>query len=229
MEKTTSNRNLALLGVLGGLVLAMAVCLSLCFEGFSISASGIAAWGRLPVWRVALSAGLGVLGHLFLLCGLWSGYRIIRTHCHHIRRGLYLFGIGARSTGVLLHFLLFCFGPLLIRAMGGMASAAAVKSVTEILLAVGPAAGVCLVLQIFAVIAVTAALLSGDVHVSRSLALMNILTVGLVPAGLFILMKDLDYRGVLIAAAYLGDSLQMFSILGYWRRKGRPDISDGEE
>ncbi len=229
MEKTRSNRNLAFLGFLGGLTLALAVCLSLCFGGFSLTAAGLAAWGRLPAWRVALSAVLGTAGHLLLLCGLWSGYRIVRVHCHHIRRGMYLFGMGARSAGVLLHFLLFCFPPLMIRFMGGVNSASAVKAVTGIVVSVGPAAGLCLVLQLFAVIAVTAALLSGDVRVSRNLAIMNIITVGLVPAALFILMKDWDYRGVLIAAAYLGDSLQMLSILGYWRRKGRPDNSDGEE
>ena len=226
MDKARNNRNLAWLGVLGGLVLAGAVCLSLCFKGFSLNASGLAAWGRLPTWRVALSAVLGVAGHLFLLCGLWSGYRIVRTHCHHIRRGMYLFGIGARSTGVLLHFLLFCLAPLHFRAIGGMTGAAAVKAVSDIVAAVLPAAGVCLALLLFSVIAVTSALLSGDIHVSRSLAVMNIITAGLVPAGLFILMKDLDYRGALLAAACLGDSLQMFSILGYWRKKGRSDVSE---
>ena len=229
MEKTSSNRNLACLGVFGGIVLACAVCLSLCFSGFSLNASGLAAWGRLPTWRIALSAALGVAGHLFLLCGLWSGYRIVRMHCHHIRRGLFLFSIAARSTGVLLHFLLFCLVPLEIGALGGAASAAAVNALTKIALAVVPSAAVCLALQLFSAVAVTSALLFEDVHVSRNLACMNILTVGLVPAGLFILMKEWDYRGVLIAAACLGDSLQMLSILGYWRRKGREDLSDSAE
>ena len=229
LEQARNNRNLAVFGVLGGLVLALAVASSLCFKSFSLTSSGLAAWGRLPWWRIALSAVLGIAGHLLLLCGLWSGYRIVRTHCHHIRRGMYLFSIGARSAGVLLHFLLFCFIPLQISAMGGAISASAVKSVEGIAMAVLPAAGVCLVLQLFAAIAVTAVLLCGDVHVSRNLAFMNILTVGLVPFGLFILMKDWDYRGVLIAAACLGDSLQMLSILGYWRRKAHTEASDGAE
>ncbi len=222
-EKT--NRNLALLGALGGVVLAAALCLSLCFKGFALNTSGLGAWGELPAWRISLSAFLGVVGHMLLLCGLWSGYRIIRLHCHHIKRGMYLFSMAGRSTGVLLHFLLFCMLPILMKTIGTVAGSTALKALVDSIKIMLLPTGVCLVLQLLSAVFVTVALLDKEVHVSKSLAFMNILTMGLVPALLAVLVLDWPYRGALFAAACLGDSLQMLAICGYWRKKAKGQVT----
>ncbi len=219
MKTEKNNRDLALIGILGGPVLFAAVMLSVLFGGFSPDASGMAAWGSLPLWRTALSAVLGAAGTVMLLCGMWSGYRLVRTRCHHVRRSMYLAAMGARSLQSLSHFLFFCLPPLAVHAGADGGRTAAL--LTGPLL---PAAVLCVAAYLVSTLFSSAALLSGDVHVSRNPVILNGAVLGLIGVLFFFLMKEFAWRSVFLGLFCLGDSMQMSPVFGYWRKKARGGV-----
>ncbi len=218
-----TNRRLAFLGVMGGPVLFAAEMLSVLFKEFSLSDDGLLSWGTLSPWRIAASAVLGVIGTLLLLCGLWSGYRVVREHCHHIKRSLYLFGIAGRSVGSLCHFLIFCFIPLAVRfcLASDVSRESALARAKAGVLSLRLPILLCLGLLLFSVIFITIGLLHEDVHVSRNLAVLNTATLGVLGTALFLVIDGISWRGAFLGLFSLGDTLQAFAIYLYWRKKER--------
>ena len=221
MSNAKANRRLALLGILGGPVMFIAEMLSVLVSGFSLSNKGLRAWGALSGWRITLSVSLGVVGTLLVLCGLWAGYRLVRAHCHQMKRSLYLFGMAGRGVGALFHFLVFCLLPLSMKVIAatGTVGDTAIERMKSSLAVIRVPMILCAALMLLGAVLVTAGLLSEDVHVSRNLAVLNAATLGILGAVLFMLVEDWSWRGVFLGLFNLGDSLQALAIWRYWNKK----------
>ena len=170
------NKSLLLAGAAGNLLCWVGDILLCVFPGRE-TVSGLAlspAWVGAPLWRFSLSAILGGIAMMAVLCGFWTVYQILKPDCPKAAGAFMLGGLLGTIPGAVMHMQCTATAWIYDR-LGGTAEAGEVAM--DFFLAHMPLFGLCTAGLLLACVVRLICVARGKTCLPRWAAVFNILVI----------------------------------------------------
>lgn len=222
-------KNIALIGLLGGVLVAIGDLFVYMLPNVQNINGIYADWEEMSMLRPAASLYLGCLGSVLLLIGFFSLYGIVKEKCSDLAKHFCEFiavGIMLTSIG---HFLIACIVPMTYK--GAILAGASTEMAQLISMFwekyIGP-------LKIFIIIVVIllqsilmiGLILKGKIDCPKWMVILNPIGLIIISIPISILLSGTGFEGVADSFESLGESFMYIAVYWHWRRQSKLQSGD---